>query len=246
MYLPVNVQEVGKIDVVPLKKPLLEIPEEKWQEDRRRKWNPHFRESISLWLRIVPFSDDDFFHTFDKLVFFDNTKFVEECNKLHSKVESLLNGYIINSNIIKLDPGKKTEIHVDGLDKVFRQSHRIILPIITNEHSFIQYEQEMYHLKEGVMYDTCTYIPHSTFNLGNTARYHMVLDIIFKTNVEHFEKIKVYGPDQWQEYKELHASFKKLIAHTLQDYREGAFKNWKEVLEFERKLYEERVKTGRL
>lgn len=246
MYLPVNVQEIGKIDVNSFKEPLLEISEEQWLEDRRRQWNPHFKESVSLWPRVIPFSDDEFFHTFDKLMFFKNTKFIEECNKIHQKIESLLNGYVIKSNIIRLDPGKETKTHVDGLDKIFRQSHRIILPIITNEKSFIQYEQESYHLKEGVMYDTCTYMPHNTINLGDTSRYHMVLDIIFKTNIEHFEKIKIYGPDQWKEFNEVSSKFKKLIGHTFIDFIDGGFNNWEEVLDLERKLYEERVKTGRL
>jgi hypothetical protein len=184
MYVPNDFEIIGTLDVSELCRQVLLVPQDVWDQDFRKLENSNFGQSFSIHLRLMPFTLDKYFHVYNNVVTYKQDFLTAECNRIHTEIENMLGGYIVKSVIIKLDPNKNVEMHLDGDARIFKEWHRFIIPIITNENAYMLYEDRKYHLKEGIIYDTNTFIPHGTFNEGTESRYHMVLDLIFKTNFD--------------------------------------------------------------
>jgi hypothetical protein len=179
MYFDADIKEIGNINILPIKNLIKTVSESVWNSDRRRINNSNFEETHTLWLRRMPMTEDRIFHVFDNLRICNNRVFENEIDKFHSTIENLLDGFIIRSSIIRLAPNKRVHPHVDGIHPMFVYGRRIIVPIITNPNVIFKYEEDrIYHLKEGIMYDTNGFIPHCTVNNGNEIRYQFVLDLL--------------------------------------------------------------------
>jgi len=235
MYLLNDLEIIGKIDISVLRKHILSIPRYIWETDRRRLTNPNFRESFSLHLRLMPFSLDKYFHVYNNVVTYDDYVLTTEANKIHKEIEDLFQGYIVKSTIIRLDPGTNVAMHIDGADKIFKEGHRIIIPLITNSASYAIFEDRTYHLEEGIIYDTNSFIPHSTTNEGSEPRYHLVLDIIYKTNIEHFKNIKIYN----EENKNSFFKFLNLVSKSSHNVIQ--FSDWKRIATDKKAAYLKKV-----
>jgi hypothetical protein len=182
MYFEADIKEIGIIDTIPIKKLIKTVSESVWNSDTRRLNNSNFDETHTLWLRRMPMTEDGIFHVFDHLKMCNNVELEDEINKFHLNIENLLNGFIIRSSIIRLEPSKHVHLHVDGTHPMFIYGRRIIVPIITNPDVIFKYQEDdedrVYYLKEGVMYDTNGFIPHCTVNNGISTRYQFVLDLL--------------------------------------------------------------------
>jgi hypothetical protein len=235
MYLLNDLEIIGKIDISALSKHIVSIPQHIWEQDPRRVSNSNFGESFSLHLRLLPFSLDKYFHVYNNVVTYNNHALTTEANKIHKEIEDLFQGYIVKSVIIRLDPGTTVAMHTDGADKIFKEGHRIIIPLITNPSSHAIFEDRTYHLEEGIIYDTNSFIPHSTTNEGSTPRYHLVLDIIYKTNIEHFKNIKIYN----EENKDLFFKFVKVVSKS--PHNKIQFADWKKIAADQKAAYLKKV-----
>ena len=239
MYIPNDFEIIGTLDVSELSRHVLLVPQDVWDQDFRKLENSNFEQSFSIHLRLMPFTLDKYFHVYNYIVTYKQEFLTAECNRIHAEIEKLLNGFIVKSVIIRLDPGTDVAMHMDGDDKIFKEGHRIIVPLITNPNAQIIFEDRTYHLEEGVMYDTNSFIPHSTTNEGTEPRYHLVLDVIYKTNAEHFKNIKMYN----EEDTELFFKITKLASKA---HNYILFSDWKTIAEEQKIAYQQKVKSNSL
>jgi hypothetical protein len=181
MYFEERVRIFGKVDVGPLKAPLLAVPETSWEKDWRRRANPNFADSHTLWMAMSPLTEDNIFHVFDSLVLCNHKEFEQEYLKIATQVEEAAKGIIVRAGIIRLPAGHEVHRHVDGKHNLMKYCHRILLPVITNPKALFHYDDgEQYFMEEGVIYDTNGYLPHRAYNGGDTSRYTFVFDIMPK------------------------------------------------------------------
>jgi hypothetical protein len=178
MYFDGDIKEIGSIDIYDLAESMRLIPEETWQKDWRKKVNPNFTQSHSIWPVSLPFTNDNVFHVFDSLVTCDNEDFGRVYRNFSDQLETQLNGKILRSCIIRLAPGNGVSRHIDGTHPVFRHCLRLIIPVITNDKAVLRYDNGEYVLKSGIIYDTNPYLPHSTYNGGDSYRYQAVVDLL--------------------------------------------------------------------
>jgi len=234
MYFDADIEEIGTTNILPIKNLIKTVSESVWKSDRRRINNSNFEETHTLWLRRMPMTEDGFFHVFDNLKICNNLDLENEINKFHSTIENLLDGFIIRSSIIRLEPNKRVHPHVDGIHPIFIYGRRIIVPIITNPNVIFKYEEDRtYHLKEGIMYDTNGFIPHCTVNNGNETRYQFVLDLLPNSPNDGAPLINFYKNWTTEQYD-------KVVALVPPYYTNTVLPDWKSIRDKQKQLYDSR------
>jgi hypothetical protein len=200
MYFDGDIRVVGHIEVEKIRAALETVPETVWSSDWRKTANPNFEYSNSLWPVSLPFTNDKIFHVFHSETLSESESFIEAYKELHQQLEHMFDGTIIRSCIIRLLPNNGVRRHVDGTHPLFRYCYRLIIPIQTNDKSVFIYDNKTYRLKQGTIYDTNPYIPHSTFNGGNAIRQQAVIDLMPSSIPESEMQVKIYdwSPEQYQ------------------------------------------------
>lgn len=226
MYFHGTIRPLTSIDVSSLKETIKNIPESAWEADWRKDANLNFSDSHTIWMRSMPFNHDNTFHIFDSSCTCQDSLFKEHYEKFHSQIEDLLDGTIVRTSIIRLLSNKSVKRHVDGSNKIFRFCRRLIIPIISGEKSKFIYDNIEYTLDEGMIYDTNPFIPHSTFNGEDYARYQAVIDLFPKEIPESVIKLEFHP---WDEKKLYDLRFKIENRD-----RDKPLKIWQELLEEEK------------
>lgn len=195
MYFDGVVRIMGKIDVSEMKSLVEEIPESAWESDWRKNVNPNFYDSHSVWMKSMPFTKDKIFHAFDSSCTCQHDGFQQAYLDFQRQLENMLDGIVVRSCIIRLTSNNSVKRHIDGQHDIFRYCYRIIIPILTNSKSILKYDDHEFVLEEGIVYDTNPYLPHSTFNGGETNRYQAVIDVFPNTVPENEITLRLY--DVW-------------------------------------------------
>lgn len=95
-------------------------------------------------------------------------------------------GSILNAQFSLLPAHKNINIHCDsGLP--FALSHRVHLPIITNNSAFLHLRDQRYNLKEGQLVEINNSKDHYAENLSDQDRVHLIIDYMPKRFWNYFE-----------------------------------------------------------
>lgn len=87
------------------------------------------------------------------------------------------NHRFIKGEVSHCPPGVKQGRHRDG--RTFHKlSHRVHIPITTNEQCFLETGGESAHLKQGEIWTFNNLAKHSSRNEGITSRVHLVIDVM--------------------------------------------------------------------
>ena len=219
MYFEGELRSYGTVNVDPFKEPMLAVSEDLWASDPRYKVNSNFKESRTLWIYTMPLTPDGIFHVFDKSRLYSN-EFNSSYQELHRRVEELTDGIVIRSGIIRLEPGMSVARHIDGNHLMMQTCHRMLLAVVTNDKMIYRTDSQDYLLEEGMLYDVNGYIPHSTHNNGETARYSFAFDVLPKEFLNNKVTVKYYD---WDE--EL---FNKVAATVPNKPINGLIDNWQQ------------------
>ncbi|MFC3051574.1 aspartyl/asparaginyl beta-hydroxylase domain-containing protein [Kordiimonas pumila] len=87
-------------------------------------------------------------------------------------------GYFIRVNLVKLAAGGEIAEHKD-MNFSLAHSHRIHVPIITNDKVVFKVGQEALSMKEGEIYEINNRRTHAVVNGGTEDRVHLILDWVF-------------------------------------------------------------------
>lgn len=182
-----NFVRIGKIDITALQRQVLDLPKEAWQGDefRQQRYDVH-RDTQTVHLVFDP----DFRHTHPTRLpalkafepslrpalkvaadhFDDSPKGIELFDEYGM-------GYFVRANLVRLKPGGVITEHTDNNFSLVH-SHRIHLPIVSNEEVGFTVGNETIHMKEGELWEINNRRLHSVRNDGPTERIHLILDYV--------------------------------------------------------------------
>jgi hypothetical protein len=86
-------------------------------------------------------------------------------------------GYFVRANLVGLKPGGEITEHTDNNFSLVH-SHRLHLPIITNEEVEFTVGDETINMKEGELYEINNRHLHSVRNAASTNRVHLIMDYV--------------------------------------------------------------------
>ncbi len=187
MNLPSNFLHIANIDITVLKQLVLDLPDQQWHSEsfRQQRYEAHRdTETISLVF------DPDFRHThptrLPALQMFEPSMrpalaevadYYDQSSKGKALFEEFGLGYFIRANLVQLKSGGEIPPHTDG-NFSLTHSHRIHLPIITNDDVRFTVGSETINLKEGELYEINNRRAHSVKNAGSEDRVHLIMDYV--------------------------------------------------------------------
>jgi len=180
-------RKIGDIDTAEILKLASELSDEQWQaeEFRQRRYEVH-RDTQTIGLVF----DQDFRHShptrLPMLQIFEVAlrpvlqlvaEFYEESEKGVQLTEQYGFGYFIRATLVRLKAGGSIDEHTDN-NFSLAHSHRVHIPIDTNEKVLFSVGKENRNLKVGEVVEINNRRPHSVKNQGDTDRIHLILDFV--------------------------------------------------------------------
>jgi hypothetical protein len=187
MNFPGNFAHIGEIDSSELKALVLDLSEEQWQnfDVRQRIYEVHQNtQSIGL------VYDPDFRHTHPtrlpaleifesalKPVLWMIADYYEDTSTGQQLIRENSLGYFIRATLVRLKAGSGIDAHRD-MNFSLTHSHRVHLPLITNDDVYFTVGNETIHMPEGHLYEVNNRRVHSVQNNGAEDRVHLILDFV--------------------------------------------------------------------
>lgn len=187
MNFPGNYEDIGSIDPAQLRQLALELSEEQWQEFsvRQKRYEVH-RETQTIGLVYDP----DFRHShatrLPTLGMFESAlrpalaKAAAHYEQTPAGLELVRMygpGYFVRATLVRLPAGCRIAEHQD-LNFSLTHSHRIHLPVVTNEKVYFTVGGETRVLREGELVEINNRRMHAVANEGTSDRIHFILDFV--------------------------------------------------------------------
>ena len=182
-----NFVHIGDVDVAALKQLVFDLPEQQWQgaSFRQQRYEVHRdTETINLVF------DPDFRHThptrLPALQTFEPSMrsalakaadHYDQSPKGQALFEQIGLGYFVRANLVRLKSGGEITEHSVGNFSLVH-SHRIHLPIVTNDEVWFAVGGETINMTDGKLYEINNRRPHSVRNAGSEARVHLIMDYV--------------------------------------------------------------------
>jgi hypothetical protein len=182
-----NFIHIGNVDTGELKELVLELTEEQWNEFSVR----HMRYEVHRNTRMIPLVyDPDFRHshptrlpalqTFEpamRAALAMTAEYYETSESGAELVKQYGLGYFIRATLVRLMAGCDISEHRD-LNFSLTHSHRIHLPIISNDAVSFSVGSKTLHMREGEIFEINNRRLHSVMNNGAEDRVHLILDFV--------------------------------------------------------------------
>jgi quercetin dioxygenase-like cupin family protein len=187
MNFPGNFFHIGDIDTAELKKLVNNLTEAQWTSFsvRQKRYEVHqHTETIGL------VYDPDFRHShptrLPALQLFEEAlrpalwmtaDHFEETETGQQLVRENGQGYFIRATLVRLKAGCSIDEHQD-MNFSLTHSHRVHLPIITNDRVLFTVGKETINMREGQLTEVNNRRRHSVHNEGPEDRVHLILDFV--------------------------------------------------------------------
>ena len=187
MNFPGNFFHIGDLDVTELKDLVLNLTEEQWESFalRQKRYEVHqHTQTIGL------VYDPDFRHShptrLPTLQMFEaelrpalwmTADHFEESRTGQQLIGENGPGYFIRATLVRLKAGCSIAAHQDK-NFSLTHSHRIHLPIITNDKVLFIVGNETINMREGQLFEINNRRMHSVHNNGADDRVHLILDFV--------------------------------------------------------------------
>lgn len=182
-----NFRPLGDIDVTELKSLVLGLSDDQWQNLSIRQqryevhrhtqtiglvYDPDFRHSHPTRLPPLKLFED----ALKPVLWMIADHFEQSVNGKALVAENGL-GYFIRATLVRLAAGCSIAAHRD-MNFSLTHSHRIHLPLVTNDGVRFSVGNETAHLEEGRVYEINNRRVHSVENGGDEDRIHLILDFV--------------------------------------------------------------------
>lgn len=182
-----NFAHIGTADTAELMKLVLELNDEKWNEFSIRQaryevhrhtqsiglvYDPDFRHSHPTKLPTLQIFEAALRPALEKIA--DHYEQSETGQRL-TKQFGL--GYFVRATLVKLKAGCDIQAHQD-LNFSLTHSHRVHLPLVTNDDVLFTVGSETVNLREGELVEINNRRIHSVDNKGSSDRVHLILDFV--------------------------------------------------------------------
>jgi|688.fasta_scaffold191438_3 hypothetical protein len=101
----------------------------------------------------------------------------DEIKNIYKKLEELVVGKVIRSEVINLLPNSRIRTHKDRSDLLY-VSRRFHIPILTNKECTFTVEREVFQLESSTLYELNNRKYHSVENSSNENRVHLIIDVL--------------------------------------------------------------------
>jgi Aspartyl/Asparaginyl beta-hydroxylase len=187
MNFPGNFFHIGDVDATELKALASNLTEEQWHSfDVRQKryevhqhtqtiglvYDPDFRHSHSTRLPIL-----EVFESALRPVLWMTADHFEETPSAQRLIRENGAGYFIRASLVRLAARRGIAEHRD-MNFSLTHSHRVHLPIITNDQVLFTVGRETISMREGQLTEINNRRQHSVRNDGAQDRVHLVLDFV--------------------------------------------------------------------
>lgn len=106
------------------------------------------------------------------------TDFAEkELNLIYKLLEESVDGKVVKSEIISMNPKSRIRTHRDRSDMLY-VARRFHVPIKTTPETFFIVEEENFFLEEGCVYELNNSKYHAVRNNSSEFRIHLIVDVI--------------------------------------------------------------------
>lgn len=182
-----NFTRIGEVDVAPLQRKVLALTADDWAREsvRQQRYEAH-RDTEFIGLVY----DLDFRHrratrrpalaTFEpalKPIFPLIAAHYENTPKGRALCERFGLGYFVRASLVRLKPGGRIALHQD-LNFSLGHSHRVHVPVITNDDVWFSVGHETLNLRPGEIWEINNRRLHSVRNDGAGERVHLILDFV--------------------------------------------------------------------
>jgi hypothetical protein len=187
MNFPGNFNRIGEIDISELRALVLDLSAEQWRnlEVRQNRYEVHkHTETIGL------VYDPDFRHTHPtrlpalqlfeaalKPVLWMIADHFEQTEAGQRLIQENHLGYFIRASLVRLKAGCGIAAHRD-MNFSLTHSHRVHLPLITNDNVLFTVGNETINMPEGQLFEVNNRRVHSVQNDGANDRVHLILDFV--------------------------------------------------------------------
>ncbi|MDX1405857.1 MAG: aspartyl/asparaginyl beta-hydroxylase domain-containing protein [Woeseiaceae bacterium] len=189
MNFPGNFSYIGSVDSDELRRLALALTDEQWNEFSVRQaryevhrhtqtiglvYDPDFRHSHPTKLPTLQVFEPALRPALKKVA-----DHFEESAKGRKLIEQYGLGYFIRATLVKLKAGRGIAAHQD-LNFSLTHSHRVHLPLITNDDVIFTVGNEAQNLPEGELVEINNRRMHSVDNRGSSDRVHLILDFVLR------------------------------------------------------------------
>lgn len=174
---PENILELGAVDISSIKNLVMQTSEQVWNLENERKENDFecFHDTRHIIFRFIEGMRDH--RRFYSHPIWDvwQSRLLPVMNKSIARYDFKHPVYP-KAMLARLAAGATIDRHTDGAgSNLF--THKIHIPIQTNEKAFLIIKDEAFHLREGVAYEVNNIVPHSAENAGSTDRIHLIFEV---------------------------------------------------------------------
>lgn len=185
MNFPGNFNLIGETDLTELRARVDEITDEEWRADqvRSKRYEVH-KETQFIGLVF----DEDFRHlqatrrpalqrfmSALQPILAQIAEYYENAPDIQAKFQEPVRGYFVRISLAKLVAGGAISEHRD-LNFSLTHSHRVHVPVITNDQVWFNVGSERRNLKAGEIVEINNRRNHSVVNESDEDRVHLILD----------------------------------------------------------------------
>ncbi len=189
MNFPGNFFHIGDIEIDELKKLVQELTDEQWESFsiRQKRYEVH-KDTQTIGLVY----DLDFRHshptrlptlkTFEAALrpaLFMTADHFEETETGQQLIKEHGLGYFVRASLVNLKAGCSIAEHQD-MNFSLTHSHRVHLPIVTNDGVLFTVGGETINMREGQLFEINNRRMHSVCNNGSEDRVHLILDYVLR------------------------------------------------------------------
>jgi hypothetical protein len=174
---PEYIRELGPVDIAHIKELVSRLPDQLWEIEDARKENQFlcFHHTRHI---IFRFSENftELRRSYSKPIW------TVWQNRLVPILEQVVAPYNFRLNtyprvmLARLAAGYAIDRHRDG-EGAFLFTHKIHIPIQTNDRASFFIKDKSFHLQEGFAYEVNNLDVHAAENLGETDRIHLIFEV---------------------------------------------------------------------
>ena len=187
MNFPGNFFHIGDIEIAELKKLVLSLTDEQWENFSLRQkryevhqhtqsiglvYDPDFRHSHPTKLPTLDIFEEEL-----RPILWMTADHFEETETGKQLIKENGMGYFVRVTLVRLKAGGSIAEHRD-MNFSLTHSHRIHLPIVTNDEIWFSVGNETINMREGQLYEINNRRLHSVENKGADDRVHLILDYV--------------------------------------------------------------------
>jgi len=174
---PETIRELGPVDITAIKALVGRISENVWTTEDAHKENKFacFHDTQHIIFRFIE-------GLRDHRVFYSNPIWLVWQAQLLPLFDRVVAPYGLRSSVYpkvmlaKLAAGEAIDRHTDGAGaNLF--THKIHIPLQTNENVLFMVQDQTFHLQEGHAYEVNNIVPHAAENRSATDRIHLIFEV---------------------------------------------------------------------